>query len=219
MAAVYSAPALPTTAIRFAPPLRPRSSSALPPPSVSFGDARRPCVELQKPVWVIDDTASIATITGEIEVNASLFPRNAPFAIGLELKSSDTSVRSEWNHDGPNNRPGSFIQLGQRWAVVVLNLDETVYTTTTLSIPHSLLPSSQHSQVFTLSCCAFLLADPRVKTELSVARFMVVRRAPPTLAPAPSTEDYASCESSSGHASRTWMGKRLVGGGWGKVGK
>ncbi|KAG8679265.1 hypothetical protein FRC08_017090, partial [Ceratobasidium sp. 394] len=133
MAAVYSA--LPATPVRFAPPLRARSSSALPPPSVAFGDARRPCVELHKPVWVIDDTASVATITGEIEVNASLFPRDAPFAIGLELKSSDASVRSEWNHDGPNNRPGSFIQLGQRWAV-----DETVYTTTTLSIPHSLLP-------------------------------------------------------------------------------
>jgi hypothetical protein len=59
----------------------------------------------------------MATVTGEIEVNTSLFPRGAAFAIGLEFKSSDVSVRSEWNHDGPNNRPGSFVQLGQRLAV------------------------------------------------------------------------------------------------------
>lgn len=57
-------------------------------------------------------------MTGEIEVNTSLFPRGAAFAIGVELKSpTDSSWRSEWNHDGPNNRPGSFIQLGQRLAV------------------------------------------------------------------------------------------------------
>ncbi|KAG8735804.1 hypothetical protein FRC12_017908 [Ceratobasidium sp. 428] len=218
MAAVYTT--LPTTAttssVRFAPPLRARSGSALQPPSVSFGDARRPCVELHKPVWVIDNTASISTVTGEIEVDTSLFPRGAPFAIGLELKSNDANVRSEWNHDGPNNRPGSFVQLGQRLAV-----DETVYTTTTLSIPHSLLPASQHSQIFTLSCCAFLLSDPRVKTELSVARFMVVRRAPPTLVSSPESSDtevYAECPNQSS-TSRTWMGKRRIGGGWGKVGK
>ncbi|QRV75916.1 formin-like region domain protein [Ceratobasidium sp. AG-Ba] len=217
MAAVYSAPAMPHTlpavAARF-PPMHRRSGSAHQPPSVSFGDARRPCVELHKPVWVIDDTESIATVTGEIEVNTSLFPHDAPFAVGLELKSSDASARSEWNHDGPNNRPGSFVQIGQR-----LSVDDTVYTTVTLSIPHALLPSSQHNRVFTLSCCAFLLSDPRVKTELSVAKFMIVRRAPPVLAPVPTAEPSLPCPTHTQSQSRTWMsGKRIVGG-WGKVGK
>ncbi|KAG9127698.1 hypothetical protein FRC07_010771 [Ceratobasidium sp. 392] len=232
MAAVYTTPALPAAAsVRFAPPLRARSSSSVQPPSVSFGDSRRPCVELHKPVWVIDDTASFATVTGEIEVDTSLFPRDSPFAIGLELKSSDTSVRSEWNHDGPNNRPSSFVQIGQRLAVGTFlpsppassaNIyglfleyaDETVYTTTTLTIPHSLLPASQHSQVFTLSCCAFLLSDPRVKTELSVAKFMVVRRAPATLVPtSPTSEVYANATGQNNQSSRTWTGRS----GWGKI--
>ncbi|KAF8609785.1 hypothetical protein BDV93DRAFT_518536 [Ceratobasidium sp. AG-I] len=220
MATVHSAPSMPHTlpaAAAYFPPPR-RSGSALQPPSVSFGDVHHPSVELHKPVWVIDSDCFEATVTGEIEVNTSLFPRGAAFAIGIELKSPDSS-RSEWNHDGPNNRPSSFIQLAQR-----LTVDETAFTTVTLSIPQTLLPASQQSRVFTLSCCAFLLSDPRVKTEMSVAKFMVVRRAP--AAPTPVTilavsveVSAAPCQNGNIAGSRGWMGRRRVAGGWGKVGK
>lgn len=71
---------------------------------------------------------SEAVVTGEIEVNASLFPRGAAFAIGIELKSPDSS-RSEWNHDGPNNRPSSFIQLAQRLTVGTFPLLSLISTT------------------------------------------------------------------------------------------
>lgn len=63
-----------------------------------------------------------------------------------------------------------------------------------------------------------------MKTEMSVAKFMVVRRAPAVPAPmtvlAVSVEvNAAPCQDGSVAGSRGWMGRRRVGGGWGKVGK
>lgn len=211
---------LPSPAMYFPPR---RSSSTLEPRTVSFEDSRRPCVELHKPVWVVDYDCHEAVVTGEIEVNTSVFPRGAPFAIGVELKSpADSTWGSEWNHDGPNGRPGSFIQLGQRLAV-----DESAFTTITLSIPRALLPAPQHGRVFILSCCAFLLDDPRIKSETAVAKFMVVRRAPSSCAPSPleiapcstGPENEGAPKPTDAHTPRTWMGKRRVGGAWGKVAK
>ncbi|CAE6403555.1 unnamed protein product [Rhizoctonia solani] len=228
MATAHSAAphTLPSAAMYFPPPRR--SGSTLQPPSVALGDSRRPCVELHKPVWVIDYDSDEATITGEIEVDTSLFPHHADFAIGVELKSptglgSSSIWRSEWNHDGPNNRPASFIQLGQR-----LTVDESAYTNVTMRLPRALLPASQQSRVFTLSCCAFLVDDPRVKSEMNVAKFMVVRKAAPApVAPAvpvptvvrvvapPCEEAVAVSTGKSAHGARVWMGKKA----WGKVAK
>ncbi|CAE6470235.1 unnamed protein product [Rhizoctonia solani] len=224
MAAAHTAAphTLPSAAMYFPPPRR--SGSTLQPPSVALGDSRRPCVELHKPVWVIDHNSDEATVTGEIEVDTSLFPCHAAFAIGVELRSptglGSSIWRSEWNHDGPNNRPASFIQLGQR-----LTVDESAYTTVTMRLPRVLLPASQQSRVFTLSCCAFLVDDPRVKSEMNVAKFMVVRKAAPApVVPAvptvvrvvapPCEEEVAVSSGRPAHA-RLWMGKKA----WGKVAK
>ncbi|CAE7173535.1 unnamed protein product [Rhizoctonia solani] len=226
MATVHFAPqTLPSAAMYFPPPRR--SGSTLQPPSVALGDSRRPCVELHKPVWVVDYDSDEATITGEIEVDTSLFPHHADFAIGVELKSptgpGSSTIWSEWNHDGPNNRPTSFIQLGQR-----LTVDESAYTTVRMNLPRALLPASQQSRVFTLSCCAFLVDDPRVKSEVNVAKFMVVRKATPApvvpmvptvvrvVASAPLCEQaIAVSAGKSAYGARVWMGKKA----WGKVAK
>ncbi|CAE6424442.1 hypothetical protein RSOLAG1IB_02931 [Rhizoctonia solani AG-1 IB] len=229
MATAHSAAphTLPSSAAMYFPPPR-RSGSTLQPPSVALGDARRPCVELHKPVWVIDYDSNEVTITGEIEVDTSLFARHAEFAIGVELRSptglgSSSNWRSEWNHDGPNNRPNSFIQLGQR-----LTVDESAYTTVTVRLPRALLPASQQSRVFTLSCCAFSVDDPRVKSEVNIAKFMVVRKAAPIPVPVvvpvvsavvqvvtPPCEAVVIGSGKGGHGTRVWMGKKA----WGKVSK
>ncbi|KAJ1310955.1 hypothetical protein OPQ81_009466 [Rhizoctonia solani] len=226
MATAHSAAphTLPSAAMYFPPPRR--SGSTLQPPSVALGDARRPCVELHKPVWVIEYDSDEVTITGEIEVDTSLFPHHADFAIGVELKSptglgSNSIWRSEWNHDGPNNRPASFIQLGQR-----LTVDESAYTNVTMRLPRALLPASQQSRVFTLSCCAFLVDDPRIKSEMNVAKFMVVRKAAPApvvpeaptivrVVASPCEEAVAVSAGKATHGARLWMGKKA----WGKVTK
>ncbi|ELU43219.1 formin-like region domain-containing protein [Rhizoctonia solani AG-1 IA] len=233
MATAHSAAphTLPSSAAMYFPPPR-RSGSTLQPPSVALGDSHRPCVELHKPVWVIDYDSNEVTITGEIEVDTSHFARHAEFAIGVELRSptglgSNSNWRSEWNHDGPNNRPSSFIQLGQR-----LTVDESAYTTVTINLPQALLPASQQSRVFTLSCCAFLVDDPRVKSEMNIAKFMVVRKAAPAPAPThthiagpvmvpvvqvipPPCETVVISSGKTGHSARVWMGKKA----WGKVAK
>jgi len=169
-------------------------SSTYTPPSIVYGSATRPNIELQKPVWEVNGHDQSVFVSGEIEVDMSMFRHGQyilPFSIGIhftcdggplsgndsdtddEDANSATALRSEWNQDGPGNyyRHQSFIQIKPR--VVV---DDICHVGFTIAIPQSLLPSPKNSRVYNVAVKAYELGNPFNVTEPSAARFMVLNR-------------------------------------------
>ncbi|KAG8906547.1 hypothetical protein FRB99_006661 [Tulasnella sp. 403] len=158
------------------------------PPSVSYGSPTRPNIELCKPVWEVNSPNQIVSVSGEIEVDISMFRRGdhiLPFSIGIHFtcdnplpcdsQNSDgfDDFRGEWNQDGPGNyyRRRSFIVIHPRLVV-----DDICYVKFTINVPRSLLPQAMESRVFNIAVKAYELGDPYNVTEPSSARFMVLNR-------------------------------------------
>lgn len=175
------------------------------PPSISFGGPTRPNIELCKPVWEVASTNHTVAVSGEIEVDVSMFRRGQhilPFSIGIHFTratplrktSSDSppasdsedeaseydNFRGEWNQDGPGNyyRRRSFIQIHPR-----LMVDDICYTKFTIDVPVSLLPPPNDSRVFNVAVKAYELGNPFNVTEPSMARFMVLNQATKRVTP------------------------------------
>ncbi|KAG9001755.1 hypothetical protein FRB94_013687 [Tulasnella sp. JGI-2019a] len=178
------------------------SSDYYTPPSIFYGSQTRPNIELQKPVWEVNHHDQNVTVSGEIEVDMSMFRRGKhilPFSIGIhftvvkhpsnadndsdntdcddddEIKNDPgVSFRGEWNQDGPGNyyRTQSFIQIDPRTIID----DTTSHVQFSIFIPPNLIPAPKTSRVYNVAVKAYELGDPYNVTEPSAARFMVLNR-------------------------------------------
>lgn len=115
------------------------------------------------------------TITGEVEVDLSLFIDRdqslIPYSIGLALTENDASnTIIEWNQDGPGNynRPKSFIRIHQRLVV-----DLSCYVKFTIRIPSHLLPAPSRCREFSLVVKTYALENAFLTAEPTSAPFMV----------------------------------------------
>ncbi|KAG8921245.1 hypothetical protein FRC01_000344 [Tulasnella sp. 417] len=144
------------------------------PPSTSPGDPFRPSVELTKPVYEVDSRSPVCTVTGEIELDTSLF-RNLAYSIGIAFSVPGMSEKPiEWNQDPvhtPYNRARSFIQMGDR-----LIVDDTCYLKFKIDVPPSLFPETQSSRVFSVDVKCYALQRPEVATKPSSVQFMIMNR-------------------------------------------
>ncbi|KAG8920120.1 hypothetical protein FRC03_012961 [Tulasnella sp. 419] len=146
------------------------------PPSISWGYTKEPSIQLHRPVWEIDPSSSSCTITGEVELDVSLFTKNAvgclDYSIGISLsRPEEDDERIDWNQDGPGNyyRTRSNIHIHPRLVV-----DNTCYVKFTIRLPSSVL-SSAPGQIYSVGVKAYALDDPFVTTTPATVSFMVLQ--------------------------------------------
>ncbi|KAG8896794.1 hypothetical protein FRB99_008647 [Tulasnella sp. 403] len=144
------------------------------PPSTSPGDPFRPSIELTKPVYEIDAKSPMCTVTGEIELDTTMFG-NHPYSVGIAFMCAEVSDKPlEWNQDPthtPYYRPRSYIQMAQR-----LIVDNTCFLKFRIDVPPSLLPIGKSSRVYGVDVKCYALDCPDIATKPSSVQFMILNR-------------------------------------------
>ncbi|KAG8853745.1 hypothetical protein FRB96_007999 [Tulasnella sp. 330] len=146
------------------------------PPSSSPGDPFRPTIELDKPVYEINSQSPVCTVSGEIELDTSLFG-SLPYSIGIAFSVPELNQNKpiEWNQDPrhtPYHRSRSYIQMADR-----LIVDNTCYLKFKIDVPPSLLPpNGKASRVYEVDVKCYALDRPELATKPSSVQFMIFNR-------------------------------------------